>query len=43
MDPNISSILSLILDTSRRIVEYSQNIAEVTLNRTIEEVSAQNP
>ena len=42
LDPNVSSILSLILDNSRRIVEYSRNIAEVTLNRTIEEVSGQN-
>lgn len=43
LDPNISSILSLILDNSRRTIEYSRNIAEVTLNRTIEEVSGQNP
>jgi len=42
LDPNISSIFSLILDNSKRIIEYSQNIAEVTLNRTIEEVSSQN-
>jgi len=39
LDPNVSSILRLILDSSRRIIEYSQNIAEVTLNRTVEEVS----
>ena len=37
MDPNISSILRLILDNPRRILEYSQNIADVTLNRTIED------
>lgn len=42
LDPNVSSILSLILDNSRRIIEYSRNIAEVTLNRTIEEVSGQD-
>lgn len=42
LDPNVSSILSLILDNSRRIIEYSRNIAEVTLNRTVEEVSAEN-
>jgi len=40
MDPNISSTLRLILDNSRRIGEYSQNLAEITLNRTIEEVSS---
>lgn len=39
VDPNISSIFRLILDGSRRIVEYSRNIAEVTLNRTVEEIS----
>ena len=37
LDPNISSIFSLILDSLRQIIEYSRNIAEVTLNRTIEE------
>lgn len=37
IDPNISSILRLILDSSRRIIEYAGNIAEVTLNRTVEE------
>lgn len=41
LDPNISSILRLILDSSRRIMEYSRNIAEVTLNRTIEEITVQ--
>lgn len=39
MDPNISSILRLIIDSSRRIIEHSRNIAEVTLNRTVEEIS----
>jgi len=38
LDPNISSIMRLILDNSRRIMEYSRDIAEVTLNRSIEEV-----
>lgn len=42
LDPNVSSIFSLIFDNSRRIMEYSLNIAEVTLNRTVEEVSAQH-
>jgi len=39
MDPNVSSILRLIIDSSRRIIEYSRNISEVTLNRTVEEIS----
>ncbi|MEM3055287.1 MAG: phosphate uptake regulator PhoU, partial [Candidatus Bathyarchaeia archaeon] len=37
MDPNLSSILRLILDNARRIVDYSQDIAELTLNLTVEE------
>jgi len=40
LDPNVSSIYRLILDSSRRIVDYSRNIAEVTLNRTVEEISS---
>ena len=43
LDPNVLSILSLVLDNSRRTIEYSRNIAEVTLNRTVEEVSAPDP
>lgn len=39
MDPNLLSIYRLVLDNSRRIVEYSREIAEVTLNRTVEETS----
>ena len=39
LDPNISSILRLIIENSRRIIEYSRDIAEVTMNRTIEEIS----
>jgi phosphate uptake regulator len=39
MDPNLLSIYRLVLDNSRRIVEYSREIAEVTLNRTVEEIS----
>ncbi len=42
MDPNVSSIFRLILDNSRRIIENSRDIVEVTLNRTIEEMSAPN-
>mgnify|MGYP000639711875 CR=1 FL=1 len=38
LDPNLASVLRLILDTLRSILEYSRNIAEVTLNRTIEEI-----
>jgi len=40
MDPNLLSIYRLVLDNSRRIVEYSREIAEVTLNRTVEEISS---
>jgi len=40
LDPNVSSIHRLLLDSSRRIAEYSRNIAEVTLNRTVEEISS---
>jgi len=43
LDPNVSSILRLILDNSRRIMEYSRNIAEVTLNRTVEEITPTRP
>ncbi|RJS94528.1 phosphate uptake regulator PhoU [Candidatus Bathyarchaeota archaeon] len=41
MDPNVSSILRLIIDNSRRIIEYSRDIAEVTMNRTVEEIIEQ--
>lgn len=37
-DIHFLSIVRLILDGSRRIVEHSRNIAEVTLNRTVEQV-----
>lgn len=40
LDPNVSLIYRLILDSSRRILDYTRNIAEVTLNRTIEETSS---
>jgi len=40
LDPNISAILRLVLDSSRRILDYGQNIAELTLNRTVEELCA---
>lgn len=38
MDPNIAAILRLILDSSRRILDYGQDISELTLNRTVEEI-----
>jgi len=40
LDPNIAAILRLILDSSRRIMDHSQDIAELTLNRTVEEICA---
>lgn len=40
MDPNVTSVLRLFLDSSRKMIEYSRDIAEVTLNRTVEEISA---
>ena len=42
IDPNLLSIYRLVLDNTRKIVEYSKEIAEVTLNRTVEEVSVQS-
>jgi phosphate uptake regulator len=38
LDPNVASILRLVLDSSRRILDYGQDIAELTLNRTVEEI-----
>jgi phosphate uptake regulator len=38
IDPNIASVLRLIFDSSRRIMDYSRNMAELTLNRTVEEL-----
>jgi phosphate uptake regulator len=37
IDPNIASVLRLIFDSSRRIMDYSRSLAELTLNRTVEE------
>jgi len=37
LDPNIASVLRLIFDSSRRIMDYSRSLAELTLNRTVEE------
>jgi len=39
VDPTLSSVLRLILDNSKKMMEYGKDIAEVTLNRTIEEIS----
>ena len=38
LDPNVTSILRLIFDSTRRIVDYGRNMAELTLNRTVEEL-----
>ena len=43
LDPNLSSLFRLALDSSRRVVEYCRDIAEVTLHRTVEEISATPP
>jgi phosphate uptake regulator len=40
LDPNVSSIYRLILASSRRILDYSRDVLEVTLNRTVEEISS---
>jgi phosphate uptake regulator len=38
LDPYIGSVLRLIFDSSRRIMDYSRSMAELTLNRTVEEL-----
>jgi phosphate uptake regulator len=38
LDPNVASVLRLVFDSSRRIMDYSHNMAELTLNRTVEEI-----
>ncbi len=38
LDPNVASLLRLVLDSARRILDYGQDIAELTLNRTVEEL-----
>lgn len=40
MDPGIASNLRLIFDSLRRIMDYSRDMAELTLNRTVEEMCA---
>ena len=37
LDPNLASVLRLIFDSSRRILDYARNMAELTLNRTVED------
>ncbi len=37
-DPNVVSILRLIFDSSKRIMDYGRNMAELALNRTVEEL-----
>jgi hypothetical protein len=38
LDPNNAAIFRLVMDSSRRILDYSQDLAELTLNRTVEEI-----
>ncbi|MCJ7713739.1 phosphate uptake regulator PhoU [Candidatus Bathyarchaeota archaeon] len=38
LDPNNAAMFRLVMDSSRRILDYSQDIAELTLNRTVEEI-----
>ena len=42
IDPNLLAIYRLVLDNTRTIVEYSKEIAEVALNRTVEKVSVKS-
>ncbi|MGQ9781968.1 MAG: PhoU domain-containing protein [Nitrososphaeria archaeon] len=39
IDPNLATVLRLILYNSKKMMEYSRDIAEVTLNRTVDEIS----
>jgi hypothetical protein len=39
MAPNIAFLIRLVLSSSRKMMEYSRDIAEITLNRTVEEKS----
>ncbi len=38
LDPNVAAVLRLMMDSSRRILDYGQDVAELTLNRTVEEI-----
>ena len=39
MAPNIAFLIRLVLSSSKKMMEYSRDIAEITLNRTVEEKS----
>jgi phosphate uptake regulator len=38
LDPSVTSVMRLIFDSTRRILDYGRNMAELTLNRTVEEL-----
>ncbi len=38
IDPNVTSVLRLIFDNTKRILDYARNMAELTLNRTVEDL-----
>jgi phosphate uptake regulator len=38
LDPSVTSVLRLIFDNTRRILDYGRNMAQLTLNRTVEEL-----
>jgi phosphate uptake regulator len=38
LDPNVAAVLRLMMDSSRRILDYGRDVAELTLNRTVEEI-----
>jgi len=40
LEPHIAAVIRLILSNSRKMMEYARDIAEVTLNRTVEEISS---
>jgi hypothetical protein len=39
LDPNLAYVFMLVLESSRKMMEYSRDIAEVTMNRAVEEIS----
>lgn len=41
MDSNIAFVLRLILNNTRKMIEYARDIAEVTLNRAVEEMTTE--
>ncbi len=38
LDPSVTSVLRLVFDSTRRILDYGRNMAELALNRTVEEL-----